>query len=111
MAVIARSVKDTRIVEKGSRGIKEAILAGPASGSNKFTVRRITIEPDGRTARISSSRTEVYFVYQGRVALSHSGDELDILLQGDTAVVHPGEIHHLHNTGNAKSIVIKVASQ
>ncbi len=111
MAVMTRGAKNTRISEKGSRGVKEAILAGPASGSNKFTVRRITLEPGGRTARKSSSQTEVYFVYKGRVALSHSEDELDMLLQGDSAVVHPDEIHHLHNTGNAKSVVIKVASQ
>jgi quercetin dioxygenase-like cupin family protein len=111
MAVITRNPRGTRISEAGARGIKEALLAGPASGSNKFTVRRITIEPGGLTARTSFSQTTVYFVFQGRVALSHQGDELDMLKQGDTAIVHPGEIHHLHNIENTKSIVIKVASQ
>ena len=111
MAVVTRSARDTRISEKGSRGIKEALLAGPASGSNKFTVRRITLEPGGITARTSFSQTAVYFVFRGRVALSHQGDELDMLKQGNTAIVHPGEIHHLHNIEDTKSIVIKVASQ
>ena len=111
MAVITRRARDSRISEKGSQGTKEALLAGPASGSNKFTVRRITIEPGGHTARTGFDLATVYFVYQGRVAPSHSGDDLDLLHQGDTAIVHPGEMHHLHNTGGSRSIVIKVASQ
>ena len=111
MAVITSNPRENRIEEKGSRGIREAILAGPASGSNRFTVRRISLEPDGCTARGSFDRTVVYFVHKGRVTLSHSSGELDLLSPGDTATVHADEVHHLHNIDSSKAVLIKVAPQ
>jgi hypothetical protein len=32
MAAITRNPRESRVQEKGARGIKEALLAGPASG-------------------------------------------------------------------------------
>lgn len=111
MAVINRNHKDTRIVDTRTRGTGEALLAGPAYGSNKFTVRRISLMADGFTARVAHTAATVYFVHQGSIALSHHEGELDILSPGDTAIVHPDEIHHLHNIGKTRAQVIKVASQ
>jgi mannose-6-phosphate isomerase-like protein (cupin superfamily) len=111
MAVITRNPGNTHIVEAGARGIKEALLAGPASGSNKFTVRKIVIEPDGCTARTSFKSATVYIVFQGRVTMSHQDGELDVLSNGDTVVVHPDEMHHMHNMGMLKTTVLKIASQ
>ncbi|MCK5786679.1 MAG: hypothetical protein KAH54_08995 [Candidatus Sabulitectum sp.] len=111
MAVVVKNPRETRIQEKGCRGIREAILAGPASGSNRFTVRKISLEPDGCTARGSSDRAVVYFVHKGRVTLSHSRGELDLLSPGNTATVHADEVHHLHNIDNSNAVVVKVAPQ
>lgn len=111
MAVITRNPREIRLSEKGARGIKEALLAGPASGSNRFTVRRISLDPDGCTARTGFDRTTVYYVLQGRITLSHHEGELDLLSPGNTATVHSNEVHHLHNIDKTKAVIIKVASQ
>ncbi len=111
MAVVTRNPRETRISEKGSRGVKEALLAGPASGSNRFTVRRISLDPDGCTARTSFDRATVYYVLQGRITLSHQDGELDLLSPGDTAVLHSEEVHHLHNIDKLEAVILKVASQ
>ena len=111
MAVITRNPREVRVQEKGTSGMKEALLAGPSSGCNRFTVRRILLEPDGTTARVGFDRTTVYFVHSGRVALSHHEGELDLLSPGNTAVVHPDEIHHFHNIDKSRAVIIKVASQ
>ena len=111
LAIISRNPKETRIVEKGARGTREALLAGPASGCNRYTVRRITIDPDGCTARSSFDRPVVYFIHEGRVTLSHNDGDLDLLFPGDTVVVPADEIHHLHNIDKTKVKIVKVASQ
>ncbi len=111
MGVITRTPREKRIKESGARGIKEALLTGPASGSNRFSVRKIVLEPDGCTARTSFDRTVFYFIHEGRVSISHDNGELDLLLPGNTATIHPDEIHHLHNVDKLIAVVIKVASQ
>jgi len=111
MAAITRNPRESHIQEKGARGIKEALLAGPASGCNRFTVRRIVLQPDGCTARSCFTQAVVYFVHSGMVTLSHAGGDLDLLAEGNTAIIHPDEVHHLHNTGSSTAVVVKVASQ
>ncbi len=111
MAVITRTPREKRIKESGARGIKEALLTGPASGSNRFTVKKIVLDPDGCTARTSFDRTVFYFIHNGRISISHDNGELDLLSPGDTATVHADEIHHLHNVDKLKAVVIIVAPQ
>jgi len=111
MALITRTSRGIRIQQTGARGIREALLAGPASGSNRFTVRKIFLEADGCTARNSFDRTTVYFVHKGRISMSHGSGELDLLSPGDSVTVNPDELHHLHNIDKMKAVVIKVASQ
>lgn len=111
MAVVVRTPKETRIKQPESTGISEALLAGPAVGCNRFTVRRITIAPGGRTARRHSQGGVTYFVHQGTVTLSHENGGLDTLESGDTAVVHRDEVHHLQNVSGGRSIVLAVYPQ
>jgi quercetin dioxygenase-like cupin family protein len=111
MAAITRNPRESRVQEKGARGIKEALLAGPASGCNRFTLRKIVLEPDGCTARTCFNQITVYFIHSGCVTLSHSEGDLDLLSEGNTAVVHKDEVHHLHNTGSTTASIIKVAPQ
>ena len=111
MAVITRTPRESRIKERGAHGIKEALLTGPASGSNRFSAKKIILDPDGCTARTSFDRTVFYFIHEGRISISHDNGELDLLLPGYTATVHADEIHHLHNVDNLKAVVIKVAPQ
>ncbi|MCD4707682.1 MAG: hypothetical protein K8S62_08070 [Candidatus Sabulitectum sp.] len=111
MAVITRNPREILIREKGGRETKEALLAGPAAGCNRFTIRRISLGPDGCTARTSFDRTTAYFIHRGRVALSHHDGELDLLSPGDTVIVHPDEAHHLHNIDKTEVVLIKVAPQ
>ena len=111
MAEITRNPRETVIQETGARDISEALLAGPASGSNRFTLKRISLKPNGCTARTTCDRATVYFIHQGRVTLSHHEGELDLLSPGDAAVIHPEEIHHFHNIDKLKAVIIKVASQ
>ncbi len=111
MAVIIRNPREIRIQEQGARGVKEALLAGPASGSNRFTVRRITLAPDGCTARTSFDRAVVYLVLSGRISLSHDNGELDLLSPGDSAILRSEEVHHLHNIDKFQAHIVKVASQ
>lgn len=111
MATITRNPRNARVQERGSRGTKEALLAGPGTGCNRFTVRRILLEPDGRTARTAGNREIVYVVQRGSITLSHLEGELDLLSAGDSVTVHPGELHHLHNVSKSVTEVLKVASQ
>lgn len=111
MGVIIRTPREKRIKESGTRGVKEAILTGPATGSNRFSVKRIVLDPDGCTSRSSFDRTVFYFVHKGRVSISHDNGELDLLMPGNTATIHPEEVHHLHNVDKLMAVVIKVASQ
>ncbi len=111
MALITRTSQGKRIQQTGARGIREALLAGPASGSNRFTVRKIFLEPDGCTARASFDRTAVYFIHQGRISISHGSGELDLLAPGDAVTINPDEMHHLHNIDKMIAVVIKVVSQ
>ncbi len=111
MASITKRPVESRIEQNGARGISESILAGPGSGSNKFTLRRIKIKPDGCTARVDSPMSIVYFIQKGKVTLSHDSGELDQLIAGDTATLLPYEIHHFHNINRITAEIIKVASQ
>ena len=111
MAVIVKNPRETRLKQAEARGISEAMLAGPASGCNRFTVRRITIAVDGRTARTSFDHGAVYILHTGKVALSHGEGELDHLSPGETAVVHSEELHHLLNIHTSPSVIMAVVAQ
>lgn len=111
MAVITRKPRERLIARSGAKGTREALLAGPASGCNRFTVKRLTLDADGITARLSEGAGAVYFLHSGAVTMSHGSGELDVLEAGDTAVVHPGEVHRLHNTHGGKSTVLVVTPQ
>lgn len=111
MAVIVKHPREVRIEQAEARGLTEAVLAGPASGCNRFSIRRITIKTDGRTARTLPERGLVYFVHSGSVTLSHGQGELDHLEAGEAAVVHPGEAHHLQNIHSSSSIILAVVPQ
>jgi len=111
MAVIIRAPRETRIIEPEARGVKEALLAGPAFGCNRFTLRRITIAREGRTARKHSPGGVVYFIHSGTVTLSHENGGLDTLEAGDSAVVHKDEVHHIQNVSGGNSIVLAASPQ
>ena len=111
MAVLVKNPKETRIQQVGARGITEAVLAGPGSGCNRFTVRRIKLAVEGRTSRTSPDLGIVYFIQSGKVALSHGEGDLDHLSEGDTAVIHPEEKHHLQNLHSSFSTVLAVVPQ
>jgi len=111
LAVIVKRPRETRVNQAESRGLAEAVLAGPGSGCNRFTVRRITLALNGRTARTSFHQGVVYFIHRGKVALSHGEGELDHLSPGETAIVHPDELHHLQNIHTSQSCIIAAVAQ
>lgn len=111
MAVIVKHARNSRVEQSGTRGLRESVIAGPAAGCNRFTVKRITLEEDGRTANSLFSRSTVYFIHQGTVALSHEEGGLDHLKTGEAAVLHPDEEHFLKNLSKGKSIILAVTAQ
>ena len=111
MAVIVKHTRDSRVEQSGTRGMRESLIAGPAAGCNKFTMKRITLDENGRTANTLFSRSTVYFIHQGSVALSHENGGLDPLKTGEAAVIHADEEHFLKNLSRGKSIVLAVTAQ
>ena len=111
MAVITKKPRERLIAQSGARGTREALLAGPSSGCNRFTVKRLSLDTDGITARLTEKAGAVYFVHSGGVTLSHGEGELDVLEAGDTAVAHPGEVHRLHSNLGKKSMIMVVTPQ
>lgn len=106
-----KNPRENRVVHAGARGLFEAVLAGPAAGCNRFTLRRIVLAEEGRTARFSPEQALVYFVHSGKAALSHGEGQLDHISPGDTAVIHSGESHHLMNIHPGKTVLLSVVSQ
>lgn len=111
MAVIVKHTRDYRVEQSGTRGLKESLIAGPASGCNKFTVKRLTLDENGRTASTVYARSIVYFIHKGTVALSYEAGGLDPLKTGESAVIHPDEEHFLQNLSQGKSIILAVTAQ
>ena len=111
MATIIKKNRFAQIREKGTKQIREALLAGPATGSNKMTLREIEIEPDGKTAGKAFVSPVIYFILDGKVVLSHNNGELDLLEQNNTVTLQKNEHHYLHNTSKTKTLVLMITSQ
>ncbi len=111
MAVIVKHARDSRVEQSGTRGLRESLIAGPSAGCNRFTMKKITLEENGRTANSFFSRSTVYFIHQGTVALCHDEGGLDHLKTGEAAVVHPDEEHFLKNLSKEKCIILAVTAQ
>ncbi len=111
MAVVVKNPRESRVQQSGAAGLREALLAGPASGCSRFTVRRITLAPGGRTARNAWKGSVFYFLHSGRAALSHGEGELDHLSPGGAAVVHGEELHHFQNIGDVPAVILAVIPQ
>ena len=111
MATIVVKRRYSQIREKGSKGIREALLSSPATGSNKITLKEIVLEPEGKTAKKSFPNPVIYFILSGKIALMHSGSDIDFLQQSTSITVQKNEYHYLHNTSDIKALVLMVASQ
>lgn len=111
MATIIQKAKYSSISEKGASGIKEAILAGPATGSNRINLRKIHIEPNGKTSRKAFKQPVIYIILNGKILLFHDNGELDILKEDSVATLQKNEYHYLHNNGNKETLVLMIASQ
>lgn len=111
LAVVVKKPRESRVQQSGASGLREALLAGPASGCSRFTVRRITLAPGGRTARNAWKGPVFYFLHIGRAALSHGEGELDHLAPGEAAVVHGDELHHFQNIGDIPAVILAVMPQ
>jgi quercetin dioxygenase-like cupin family protein len=111
LAVVVSSVRNTPVRHGDARGLREALIAGPGVGCNRFTVRRITLEPEGSTARTSFKGARVYYIVRGAVLLYHNAGGLDMLEPGSAAVIQPGEVHQLRNNGEKPVEVLEVSSQ
>lgn len=111
LATIIKKNRLTQIHEKGAKQVKETLLSGPATGSNKLTLRKIEIGPEGKTASKAFNLPVIYFILDGKVVLSHNNDELDLLEQNNTVTLQKNEHHSLHNTSKTKTLVLMITSQ
>jgi mannose-6-phosphate isomerase-like protein (cupin superfamily) len=85
--------------------------AGPSySPARNQSLAEATVAPGGSTAahyhRLSE---ELYLVTAGRGRL-RIGDEEHEVEAGDCAVIPPGEVHRLQNTGDADLVVVCACS-
>lgn len=111
MAVVIPHGKGSRVVETGASELRERLLAGPASGCGRFTVRLLSLNPGGHTSGGDQNHAVFYFVAAGKVALSHDSGELDVLSTGDSAIAHAREKHALRNLFESACSVLKVTAQ
>lgn len=100
-----------RVKQFGARGLSESLLAGPASGCNRFTVRSLLLEPDGRTAAVSHNSSVFYHIVEGKIIIRQDSGELEALKAGDSAIIPEREKHILMNISKKKCSILKVVPQ
>ena len=95
MALLRRAsdIRSRRPDGPGWKEVRERLLVGPAQGCDGFTVRIISLKPDGSTSRMERSGTRMVLLLEGEVLLMDGDGALSKLSTGDVAVIRPGERH------------------
>ncbi len=113
MAVVRRA-SDRRLRRceaPGWRGGRQAVLAGQAQGIDGFTVRMVTLGPEGTTPRRGMSGERVLLVLSGEVILMDGDGATSILSSGDAALLSPGERHHVAAASEGGAALLSVEGQ
>lgn len=85
--------------------------AGPGySPARNQSLAEATVAPGGSTvAHYHRCSEELYLVTAGNGRLRVGGEERQVE-SGDCAVIPPGEVHQLHNSGDADLVVVCACS-
>ena len=110
MALIrkAREIASRRPDGPGWKEARERLLAGPAQGCDRFTVRTLSLGPGGATPRTERPGSRLLQVLLGEVLLMDGDGGLTRLSTGDAAVIRPMERHHLLNESPGPARVLLV---
>ena len=113
MALLRRAsdIRSRRPDGLGWKEARERLLAGPAQGCNGFTVRIISLKPDGSTPRTERNGTRTVLLLEGEVLLMDGDGALSKLSSGDVAVIRPGERHQLTNQFSTNAVLLQVDDQ
>jgi len=83
---------------------------GPDSAACNLSLAEATVAPgDATTAHYHRASEELYLVTAGRGRL-RIGEEEHGVEAGDCALIPPGEVHRLQNTGSADLVVVCASS-
>lgn len=106
-AVVSRASLEPYVTKDGST-IRE--WTPPGSAAQNQSLAEATVAPGGKTAaHYHRASEELYLVTSGRGRLL-IGEEQHRLEAGDCAVIPPGEVHSLENTGPADLVVVCACS-
>ncbi len=95
---------------KDGSTIREWAGPGYAAKAANQSVAEATVPVGSQTAaHLHRSSEEAYLVSAGR-GLLRVGDEERQVEAGDCAVIPPGEVHQLRNTGDSDLVVVCVCS-
>lgn len=113
MALIRRAsdIRSRRPDGPGWKETRERLLAGPAQGCDGFTVRTISLKPDGSTPRMELKGTRTVLLLEGDILLMDGDGALSKLSSGDVAVIRPGERHQFINQFPAIARMVQVDDQ
>jgi mannose-6-phosphate isomerase-like protein (cupin superfamily) len=110
VTMVLRSVNEIRprhMTEPGYSKVVSKLLAGPAEGCNKITMKLVTIGPGGHTSRDSVGVEKVHFVISGRGEYVDPDGFAREIVPGDVIVIQPWELHHFQNrTGEDLGFVL-----
>jgi len=91
------------------------LFCGTTNGfmrTNKADFKALTIGPGEATSHHRHLvRESIFHVLQGRVRMRSESANFDhICIEGDTAIVEPGEDHCLYNVGESDAVVLEIES-
>ena len=100
--MIIRKLDDipkTGVDMAGVKGIAKQLVLGSADGVPNFSFRVFTLDPDGHSPRHEHDLEHLNYVLSGEGCLVDGNGNRLPLVQGDFALVTPGETHQFRNTG------------
>ena len=105
---LARRSELEPYVTKDDSTIREWM--GPGSPARNQSLAEATVAPGGATAtHYHRASEELYLVTAGRGRLRIGAEERDVEV-GDCALIPPGEVHRLENTGTTDLVVVCACS-
>lgn len=109
MRLARRSELQPYVTKDGST-IREWAGPGYAAEAANQSLAEATVAPGAATAaHFHRSSEELYLVTAGQGTLRIGAEERE-LARGDCAVIPPGEVHQLRNTGDADLVVVCASS-
>ena len=95
----AEEMEGKPVEMEGADRVAMRLMVGRADGAPTFSMRHVTVEAGGHTARHSHNYEHEVFVVEGAGRIEQDG-EVSQLRPGDVVFVLPNAVHQFTNTGD-----------